>query len=74
MPQHATPEGTAAYQRRFSERLAPGHFHGAQGLLLSSIGFGTYLGDADRVTDDAYRTAIAAALEHGCNVIDSAIN
>ncbi len=74
MTQHATPEGTAAYQQRFSDRLAAGHFRSAQGLSLSSIGLGTYLGDADGATDDAYRAAIGAALGSGCNVIDSAIN
>lgn len=70
----ATPEGTAAYQQRFGERLAAGHFRRAQGLVLSSIGLGTYLGDADDITDAAYRAAVAAALARGSNVIDSAIN
>ncbi len=74
MAHHATPQGTAAYGQRFSERLAAGHFRDAQGLWLSSIGLGTYLGDADTATDDAYRAAIGAALQNGCNVIDSAIN
>ncbi len=74
MARHATPEGTAAYERRFGDRVAAGHFRSAQGLSLSSIGLGTYLGDADGATDDAYRDAIGAALANGCNVIDSAIN
>src|SRR5262245_36410792 len=73
MADHATPEGTAAYARHFAAH-APGHFRGALGLQLSSIGLGTYLGDADAPTDDAYQAAIGAALERGCNVIDSAIN
>jgi aryl-alcohol dehydrogenase-like predicted oxidoreductase len=74
MPAYATPEGTAAYGRRFAGTLASGHFRPAQGVHLSSIGIGTYLGDADAPTDAAYRDAIRVALERGCNVIDSAIN
>jgi aryl-alcohol dehydrogenase-like predicted oxidoreductase len=74
MPQHATPDGTAAYQRRFNASLASGHFRTAQGLQLSSIGLGTYLGEADAETDTAYRDAVASALQRGCNVIDTAIN
>lgn len=41
---------------------------------MSSIGLGTYLGEADAATDAAYRDAVVAAAERGCNVIDSAIN
>jgi len=74
MPDHATADGTAAYERRFADRLAPGHFRAALGLQVSSIGVGTYLGDADARTDAAYVRAIGAALQRGCNVIDSAIN
>ena len=73
MAHYATPDGTAAYRQRFGN-LASGHFREAQGLWVSSIGLGTYLGDADPATDDAYRAAIAAAVRNGCNVIDSAIN
>ncbi len=42
--------------------------------MLSSIGIGTYLGEADDATDGAYTDAIVSAVENGCNVIDSAIN
>lgn len=73
MTTHATAEGTAAYRRRF-DRLPAGHFRTAWGLQVSSIGLGTYLGDADAVTDEAYRSAIAAVLDSGCNIIDCAIN
>jgi aryl-alcohol dehydrogenase-like predicted oxidoreductase len=71
---HATPEGTDTYQKRFSEKLAPGHFRLHQGCWLSSIGLGTYLGHHDITTDTLYREAIIRALELGCNVIDTAIN
>ncbi len=44
------------------------------GLLLSSIGLGTYLGAEDAATDEGYEASIALALESGVNVFDSAIN
>lgn len=62
------------YERRFDGNLAPGHFRAAQGLRFSSIGLGTYLGEADADTDAAYRDAIGVAVQRGCNVIDSSIN
>ncbi len=41
---------------------------------MSSIGIGTYLGEADDTTDELYRQSIGRAVELGVNVIDSAIN
>jgi len=41
---------------------------------MSSIGIGTYLGEADEATDEAYRAAVARAVQLGSNVIDTAIN
>jgi aryl-alcohol dehydrogenase-like predicted oxidoreductase len=66
----ATPEGTARYRERFADR-AFGH---QQGLTMSSIGIGTYLGNADNATDVGYTNAVVRAVELGCNVIDSAAN
>jgi len=71
----ATPEGTLRYAARFKGRSAAGHFREIPGgLVLSSIGIGTYLGDPDSATDAAYTAAIVSAVENGSNVIDSAIN
>ena len=70
----ATPEGTAAYAARFAGRAAPGHFRAAQGLTVSSIGLGSYLGDPDEADDARYREAAAEAILLGCNFIDTAIN
>jgi aryl-alcohol dehydrogenase-like predicted oxidoreductase len=72
IPGRATLEGT----RRFAARApaAPGHFREAAGLLLSSLGLGTYLGEEDAATDRGYEESIAVALSHGVNVFDSAIN
>src|SRR5229473_1725953 len=74
MTTFATSESTTKYAARFAGRAAKGHFREQQGLLLSSLGAGTYLGEADARTDQAYTEAIVAAVEAGVNVIDSAIN
>jgi aryl-alcohol dehydrogenase-like predicted oxidoreductase len=74
-PGSATADGTLRYAARFQGRSAAGHFREIRGgLVLSSIGIGTYLGDPDDLTDVAYADAIVAAVESGINVVDSAIN
>jgi aryl-alcohol dehydrogenase-like predicted oxidoreductase len=70
----ATAEGTAAYRARLGLRAAEGHFRTWQGLTLSSLGIGTYLGEEDDATDRAYQAAVQRALELGLNVVDSAVN
>lgn len=70
----ATPAGTERYRKRFDGKIPLEHFRQAQGLWMSSIGIGTYLGNHDDATDRQYHDAIARAVESGCNVIDSAIN
>jgi aryl-alcohol dehydrogenase-like predicted oxidoreductase len=73
IPGHATSEGTDRYRRRFEGKF-PGHFRECQGLWLSSIGIGTYLGEPTAACDARYREALAEALEGGINVIDTAVN
>jgi aryl-alcohol dehydrogenase-like predicted oxidoreductase len=71
----ATADGTLRYAARFQGRVAAGHFREIRGgLVLSSIGIGTYLGEPDDATDRAYTDAVVAAVESGINVVDSAIN
>src|SRR5438034_10471403 len=70
----ATTVGTASYRDRLRGIAAPDHFRQSQGLWMSSIGLGSYLGDPDERTDEAYRTAVKRAAELGCNVFDSAAN
>jgi aryl-alcohol dehydrogenase-like predicted oxidoreductase len=71
----ATADGTLRYAARFQGRSAAGHFREIRGgLVLSSIGIGTYLGEPDDSTDRAYTDAVVAAVESGINVVDSAIN
>ncbi len=74
LPGAATRAGTERYRKRFEGRIPPEHFCAAQGLSLSSIGIGTYLGNYDDETDRLYHDATVRAVESGCNVIDSAIN
>jgi len=69
----ATAEGTKQYTERFPN-AASGHFRAAQGLTLSSIGIGTYLGRWDAATDENYTNAITKFVESGGNVIDTAAN
>ena len=70
---NATNEGTTRYRDRFPD-AAEGHFRLQQQLWLSSIGIGTYLGDADERTDRAYTDAVVRAVGLGANVIDTAAN
>lgn len=74
-PGSATPQGTLRYAARFQGRAASGHFREISGgLVLSSIGIGTYLGEPDKAFDEGYAASIVAAAEGGINVVDSAIN
>ena len=70
----ATTDGTRRYAQRIGAIASRGHFRERDGLFLSSIGLGTYLGHWDEHTDRSYEEAIKRAIELGCNVIDSAIN
>lgn len=73
-PGYATREGTASYRDSLSGKAEPRHFRELEDLWMSSVGIGTYLGEADEATDAAYRDSVAEAARLGCNVIDSAIN
>jgi aryl-alcohol dehydrogenase-like predicted oxidoreductase len=70
----ATTTGTSRYRERFKDRVAANHFRNQQDLSLSSIGIGTYLGNADSATDENYKNAVVRAVQLGVNVIDSAAN
>jgi len=71
---HATREGTTRYRERFKGVAADNHFRLEQDLWLSSVGLGTYLGNADGTTDQRYVDCITRAVELGANVIDTAAN
>ena len=71
---NSTFDGTKRYRDRFRKTAAEAHFRNEQNLCLSSIGIGTYLGNADEATDRKYKAAIVHAIELGANVIDTASN
>jgi aryl-alcohol dehydrogenase-like predicted oxidoreductase len=54
--------------------MSNGFYRLAQGMRLSSLGIGTYLGEMDEATDAGYEAAIRAAVAGGINVIDTARN
>lgn len=70
----ATTDATWAYRDRFTGEFGRTYFRRFGDSVVSSIGLGTYLGEPTDAVDDRYREAIAAALESGCNVVDTAIN
>jgi len=74
MSRGATPEGTKKYAAKFQGAAAEGHFREAQGLTISSLGAGTYLGQPNENMDAGYAAALVAAGENGINIFDSAIN
>lgn len=69
----ATATGTESFRQHFSA-AEPGHFRLLQDVWVSSVGLGTYLGEPDDETDRRYAEAVAAALQNGCNLFDTAIN
>jgi aryl-alcohol dehydrogenase-like predicted oxidoreductase len=73
MAEAATPSGTASYPET-AAGPPPAHFRRLDGLTVSSIGLGTYLGDEDDATDERYGAAIVDATNLGCNLFDTAIN
>jgi aryl-alcohol dehydrogenase-like predicted oxidoreductase len=73
---HATPEGTRKYQEHAMSQGKPAsHFKSFDGLRLSSIGMGTYLGQPTQEDDLAVENAVYQSVKSGAvNVIDTAIN
>jgi aryl-alcohol dehydrogenase-like predicted oxidoreductase len=70
---YATPEGTARYRQRHADRL-PDNYRQSQGIWISSIGLGTYLGDPTAEVDDRYAETARLAGQAGVNVFDTAVN
>jgi len=69
----ATAKDTLAYAQRHPE--LPGNFRPMLGgLSVSSVGIGTYLGEPDAETDQAYAKSLRRALLGGINLIDTAVN
>ena len=71
---YATAEGTTRFVGRFPEYRDAGFYRTIFDLKISSVGIGTYLGDADEATDRSYTEALITAAENGINFFDTAIN
>jgi aryl-alcohol dehydrogenase-like predicted oxidoreductase len=70
----ATESATWAYRDRFHERFARTYFRRFADCLVSSVGVGTYLGEATDAADERYHEALVEAFESGVNVVDTAVN
>lgn len=71
----ASEAGTTGFRRRFEAQVVQDYFRETPfGLSVSSIGIGTYLGEATDRDDKAYEAAVRAAIKRGVNLIDTAIN
>ncbi|MCA9827506.1 MAG: aldo/keto reductase [Nitrosopumilus sp.] len=68
----ATSDGTKKFAQNSGVDRA--NFREFQNLLLSNVGVGTYLGDADARTDQMVTSAVKQSVMSGVNVIDTAIN
>ncbi|MFC7235793.1 aldo/keto reductase [Halosegnis marinus] len=63
-----------AYRNRFHESFARTYFRRFGDGLVSSVGVGTYLGEATDGADERYHAALVEALESGVNLLDTAVN
>jgi aryl-alcohol dehydrogenase-like predicted oxidoreductase len=75
---YATAEATLSFAEASVEKglIVPNHFRKeAQGLSLSSMGIGTYLGNPDEETNQRVFESLVSAVSSGAiNIIDTAIN
>jgi aryl-alcohol dehydrogenase-like predicted oxidoreductase len=74
---YATSEGTNKYVDNAinNNEILRSHFRSFDGLHLSSIGMGTYLGEPTSDDDDLVENAVYESVKSGSiNVIDTAIN
>ena len=69
----ATPDGTGKFAEQFADPASHGFYRIVNDLYLSSLGLGTYLGEADNATDRGYEEAVLAALKGGINCFDTAL-
>ena len=70
---YATPEGTANFAKK-NTNINSENFRISQGVTLSNVGMGTYLGNSDNETDQLVIEAIKKSISAGINIIDTAIN
>ncbi len=68
-----TSDGTINFLKKHID-VDPKNFLKIQGLTLSNVGVGTYLGNVDDETDDLVKKAVKKSILGCINVIDTAIN
>ncbi|MEO8879177.1 MAG: aldo/keto reductase [Gemmatimonadaceae bacterium] len=73
---HATAAGTARYGARAAAKLSSDFLRPLthEGVLVSSIGLGSYLGECDEADDIRYADTAHHAIATGINLLDTAIN
>src|SRR2546423_748844 len=72
---HATADGTRALRKQFNKSRNDTFYRPlANGVFVSSLGLGTYLGECDDAEDGRYTASAVAALSRGVNLLDTAIN
>lgn len=69
---NATLEGTTKFAE--NSGIINTNFKKFANLMLSNVGIGTYLGDADSKTDELVTNAVKQSILSGINVVDTAIN
>jgi aryl-alcohol dehydrogenase-like predicted oxidoreductase len=72
----ATADGTLRYRDMgIKKGMEPRHFRSFLSLSIASLGAGTYLGEADSLTDRLVEEAVYESVASGgVNVVDTAIN
>lgn len=70
----ATVEGTARYRQRFPKHAPHQFYRNAQGLAVSSLGLGSYLGNMDDAASRGYVESVKEAVRGGINFIDTSLN
>jgi len=66
-------EGTKNFVKRNSS-IPGSNYRNFEGLELSNVGVGTYLGQSDSQTDELVKNSVKKSILYGINVIDTAIN
>ncbi len=70
----ATPAGTMEFARRHAAAEKNGFFRSAQGLAVSTLGLGSYLGSMEDSTDASYGESLREAVRRGVNFVDTSLN
>ena len=75
LPGYASPLQTETFAARHTTLQTASFYRlTSNGLHLSSLGIGTYLGKADDETDQRYTQAVMTGVHAGINVIDTSLN